>query len=386
MQMKPNKPLSGVRIIDMSRMAPGPYCTMLLADLGAEVIVVGGGRAGLPVSSFARGKDYITLDLKAQAGQLALAELARTADVFVESFRPGVADRLGAGYKRLSEINDKLIYCSLTGYGQEGPLAQEAGHDINYLALTGILGTIGPADREPTLPLNLIADFAGGSLFAAIGILSALYERKTSGKGQHIDAAMIDGCLSLMSMHYPVWNTQVMPSRGKGWLTGEAPYYRCYRCADDKYVSVGPLEPQFFAALWNDIEGGKVPDHMMKSQWPRIEASFEKWFLTKSRDDWARHYAGKDVCVFPVLDPDEVWQHPHIKARFDNASPTSIPTAPRFSRTTLAAPQADMSDKTEAILGALGLNPAQIAAAYPESERSRVHSKAVEWPPILTDD
>jgi alpha-methylacyl-CoA racemase len=224
MQMKPNKPLSGVRIIDMSRMAPGPYCTMLLADLGAEVIVVGGGRAGLPVSSFARGKDYITLDLKAQAGQLALAELARTADVFVESFRPGVADRLGAGYKRLSEINDKLIYCSLTGYGQEGPLAQEAGHDINYLALTGILGTIGPADREPTLPLNLIADFAGGSLFAAIGILSALYERKTSGKGQHIDAAMIDGCLSLMSMHYPVWNTQVMPSRVKGWLTGEAPY------------------------------------------------------------------------------------------------------------------------------------------------------------------
>jgi alpha-methylacyl-CoA racemase len=384
--MKPNKPLSGVRIIDMSRMAPGPYCTMLLADLGAEVIVVGGGRAGLPVSSFARGKDYITLDLKAQAGQLALAELARTADVFVESFRPGVAERLGAGYKHLSEINDKLIYCSLTGYGQEGPLAQEAGHDINYLALTGILGAIGPADREPTLPLNLIADFAGGSLFDAIGILSALYERKTSGKGQHIDAAMIDGCLSLMSMHYPVWNTPVMPSRGKGWLTGEAPYYRCYRCADDKYVSVGPLEPQFFAALWSDIEGGEVPDHMMKSQWPRIEASFEKWFLTKSRDDWGRHYAGKDACVFPVLDPDEVWRHPHIQARFDNASPTSIPTAPRFSRTVLTTQQADMGDKTEAILASLGLNAAQIAAAYPESERSRVHSKAVEWPPILTDD
>ncbi|WP_305824140.1 CaiB/BaiF CoA transferase family protein [Massilia brevitalea] len=381
------KPLSGVRIVDMSRMAPGPYCTMLLADLGAEVIVVGGGRAGLPVSSFARGKDYITLDLKSAAGQLALAELVKTADVFVESFRPGVAARLGAGYAQLSELNDKLIYCSLTGYGQHGPLAREAGHDINYLALTGILGAIGPAGSEPTLPLNLLADFAGGSLFAAIGILAALYERKTSGKGQHIDAAMIDGCLSLMSMHYPVWNTPVMPARGKGWLTGEAPYYRCYRCADDKYVSVGPLEPQFFAALWNDIEGGAIPDHMTKSQWPRIEKSFEKWFLTRPRDDWARHYAGMDACVFPVLDPDEVWQHPHIQARYQGtAGPESVPTAPRFSRSELPVQATDTTDKTEAILAALGISPSQIAAAYPESERSRVHSKAVEWPPILTDE
>jgi alpha-methylacyl-CoA racemase len=382
--MNQKKPLSGIRVVDMSRLAPGPYCTMLLADLGAEVIVVGGGRAGLPVSSFSRGKHFITLDLKSDAGKAALERLVQTADVFVESFRPGVADRLGAGYEALNRLNERLIYCSLTGYGQTGPLAQEAGHDINYLAISGILGALGPHDREPTVPLNLIADFAGGSLFATIGILSALYERKSSGKGQHIDAAMIDGCLSLMSMHYPVWNTSVQPARGKGWLTGEAPYYRCYPCADGKYVSVGALEPQFFAALWADIDGGPQPDHMNMSEWARIEQAFAKAFLQHSRDEWTARYMGRDTCVFPVLDPDEVWQHDHIKARFGNVSATSVPTVPRFSRTQLDTPHNDTSDKTVQILSSLGCTPAEIEAAYPASERNRIHSKTAEWPPKIT--
>lgn len=376
------RPLSGVRIIDMSRLAPGPYCTMLLADLGAEVIVVGGGRAGLPVSSFSRGKHFIALDLKAEEGRQALQRLADTADVFVESFRPGVAERLGAGYQALSERNPKLIYCSLTGYGQTGPLAQEAGHDINYLALTGILGAIGPEDGMPTAPLNLMADFAAGSFLATIGILAALHERTVSGKGQHIDAAMVDGCLSLMAMHAPVWGSDVMPARGRGWLAGSAPYYRCYRCLDGKYVSVGALEPQFFAALWQDLGAGAVPDQMDMRLWPAIEETFSQAFAARPRDEWARRYQGKDVCVFPVLTPAETWQHEHVRTRFPDARADSVPPIPGFSRTPLATPAIDTSDKSFDILTAAGLSAEQIERASPAEERARQLGSG--WPPELT--
>jgi len=355
---------------------------MLLADLGAEVIAVGGGRAGLPVSSFSRGKHFIALDLKTEDGKRALRKLADTTDVFVESFRPGVADRLGAGYAELSARNRGLIYCSLTGYGQSGPLAQTAGHDINYLAMTGILGAIGPAERPPTAPLNLLADFAGGSLFATIGILAALYERSVSGKGQHIDAAMIDGCLSLMAMHYSVWNTNVMPERGTGWLAGSAPYYRCYPCRDGRYVSVGALEPQFFAALWADIGNGPPPDQMDMATWPQVENAFAAAFLTRDRDAWGAHYAGQDVCVLPVLDPDEVWQHPHIRARFPDASSTNIPAAPGFSRTPIAPCATDYNDHTVNVLSDAGLALDEIERASPVAERQRMNADG--WPPALT--
>lgn len=377
----PARPLSGVRIVDMSRLAPGPYCTMLLADLGAEVIVVGGGRAGLPVSSFSRGKHFIALDLKSADGKRALQRLAQTADVFVESFRPGVAERLGAAYSTLSELNPRLIYCSLTGYGQHGPLAQEAGHDINYLALTGILGAIGPHDRPPTAPLNLMADFAAGSFVATIGILAALHERSVSGKGQHIDAAMIDGCMSLMAMHYPVWNTGVMPDRGRGWLAGSAPYYRCYACQDGKYVAVGALEPQFFAALWQDLGEGAPPDQMDMRQWPVIEDAFAHAFASQPRDVWARRYAGKEVCVFPVLSPEETWQHPHIRARFPDADANSVPPIPGFSRTPLVTPQTDTTDRSVEILSAAGLSAEEIERASPAEERARQFGSG--WPPEL---
>ncbi len=351
-------PLTGVRVIDMSRNAPGPYCTMLLADLGAEVIVVGGGRAGPPVSSFARGKRFITLDLKAEEGRRALGRLVETADVFVESFRPGVAERLGAGYDALSASNPGLVYCSLTGYGQSGPLAQEAGHDLNYLALSGILGAIGPDDRPPTAPLNLMADFAGGSFVATIGILAALFERVSSGKGQHIDAAMIDGCMSLMTMHYAVWNSKAMPSRGRGLLAGSAPYYRCYRTSDGRYVSVGALEPQFFA-----------------------ERTFEKAFAARPRDEWAERFKGRDVCVFPVLDPVEVWEHEHIKARFAGASARSTPPIPAFGRTPLVTPATDDVDRSVEVLASLGLAAEEIERASPAKDR--VHQDRMGWPPHL---
>ena len=219
----PQGALSGVRVIDLTRLAPGPYCTMLLADFGADVIAVGGGRAGRALEAFARGKRHIALDLKTEAGRRALHALARGADVFVEGFRPGVAARLGVDYERLSALNPKLVYCSITGYGQGGPRAREAGHDINYIALSGVLGAIGPAGQPPQPPLNLVADFAGGSLIAAFGIVAALFEARRSGKGQYIDAAMIDGCMSLMAMHYPAWGTPILPGRGDGMLAGNAP-------------------------------------------------------------------------------------------------------------------------------------------------------------------
>jgi alpha-methylacyl-CoA racemase len=335
------------------------------------------------VSSFSRGKHFISLDLKAEEGKRALQSLTDTADVFVESFRPGVATRLGAGYEELAGRNPRLIYCSLTGYGQSGPLSQEAGHDLNYLALTGILGAIGPADRPPTAPLNLLADFAGGSLFATIGILAALHERNLSGKGQHIDAAMIDGCMSLMAMHYSVWGSNVMPERGTGWLAGSAPYYRCYLCSDGRYISVGSLEPQFFAALWADIGDGPLPDQMDMACWGHIEKTFASAFAASPRDEWATRYAGKDVCVFPVLDPSEVWQHPHIKQRFPGASAHNIPAAPAFSRTPISPCATDYCDKTDEILAAAGLSATEIQRASPATERQRMNAGG--WPVVLKD-
>lgn len=379
------RPLQGVRVLDLSRLAPGPYCTMMLADLGAEVIVVGGGRAGLPVSSFARGKHFIALDLKADEGQLALRRLAQTADVLVEGFRPGVAARLGAGYEALSAVNPRLIFCSLTGYGQGGPLAQEAGHDLNYLALTGVLGAIGPVGGPPTVPLNLIADFAGGSLVAVIGILAALFERTRSGQGQHIDAAMIDGCLSLMAMHSPVWGSAAMPARGRGWLSGAAPYYRCYACKDGLYVSVGALEPQFFAALWSQVADGPPPDQMDTAAWPHIEQTFGAAFATRTRDEWATLFAGQDVCVFPVLSPYEAWQHPHIRQRHPAAGAEQAPTVPRFGRTPLEIPPTDTQDQSVAVLTAAGLSAAEIERASPAAERLRAHNTRDGWPPPLRE-
>ena len=374
-------PLAGVRVLDMSRLAPGPYATMLLADLGADVIVVTGGRGGAPAECFARGKRFVALDLKAAEGRAALHKLAVEADVFVESLRPGVADRLGAGYVELSSLNPRLIYCALTGYGQDGPLAQEAGHDLNYLALTGVLGAIGPHDRPPTAPLNLIADFAGGSFNAVIGVLAALYERERSGKGQFVDSAMIDGCMSLMGMFSSVWGQGVLPSRGRGWISGEAPYYRCYECADGKYIAVGALEPQFFAALWADLGGGAPPDQFDLTQWPAIEQRFADTFRTAPRDHWAARYAGRDVCVSPVLSPDEVWAQPHIKHRFPDASPDVAPSFPRFGRTAIAPSPCDQRDQSDAILAGAGVTAADIARASPEAERRRKGWS--KWPPVF---
>jgi len=377
----PRGPLAGIRVVDLSRLAPGPYCTMLLADLGAEVIVVGGGRAGVAIPEFSRGKRHISLDLKAPEGRAALKALVKTADVLVEGFRPGVADRIGAGYGELSALNPRLVYCAVTGFGQSGPRALEAGHDITYLALAGVLGSMGPRNAPPEAPLNLVADFAGGSLMATIGILAAVIEAKASGKGQFIDAAMIDGALSLMAMHLPLWRTPHWPARGDGLLGGGAPFYRSYACADGRHVAVGALERGFFEALWRTLELGEAPDHMRRELWPQIERTLAETFARKPRDAWSALFAGTDACVAPVLDPDEIWEDPHIAARHAGCGPSRVPAVPKLSRTPALAHPADLSDQTGAVLAELGLSRAEIrAATAPDDPAAR---SGLSWPPEL---
>jgi alpha-methylacyl-CoA racemase len=359
----PKRPLDGIRVIDLTRLAPGPYCTMLLADFGAEVIAVGGGRAGHALAAFARGKRHILLDLKASAGRKALHALVRRADVVVEGFRPGVTERLEADYATLSAINPKLVYCSITGYGQDGPRAGEAGHDINYIAVSGVLGAIGPAGLPPQPPLNLVADFAGGSLAAALGIMAALIEAGRSGQGQYIDAAMIDGCMSLMAMHLPAWGTPLMPGRGDGLLAGSAPFYRCYPCSDGKYVAVGALERPFFQTLWRMLDRGGAPDHAKRANWLLIERTLGRAFMTRTRDEWAAHFAGSDACVTPVLAPDEIWNEPQIRHRHPEASAPGLPPIPRLARTPALAGDTDLSDQSRMVLAEAGLSAEEIDAA-----------------------
>lgn len=374
-------PLAGVRVIDLSRLAPGPYCSMLLADLGAEVIVVGGGRSGLPVTELSRGKTFISLDLKSAAGKSALHRLVETADVLIEGFRPGVADRIGAGYGELQAINPRLVYCSMTGYGQTGPRSQEAGHDINYLGLSGLLGAVGPKDEVSYPPLNLLADFGAGGLLAAFGIVTALFEARGSGRGQHVDAAMVDGCMSMMAMHYPAWKTPVMPGRGDGLITGNAPFYRCYFCADGRQVSVGALELAFFKALWTILDLGAIPDHMDKATWSFIEQTLDRVFRSQPRSHWTNLFAGTDACVAPVLAPDEVWDEPHNKARHPGASHHRVPAIPRFSRTTSAPRDLDRSDRSREVLNSLAMSESEIAIAVPSDLASVV--EGLSWPPVL---
>jgi alpha-methylacyl-CoA racemase len=374
-------PLAGIRVIDLTRLAPGPYCTMLLADLGADVIVVAGGRAGVAVPELSRGKRFISLDLKGEAGREALAALCAKADVVVEGFRPGVAARIGADPDALRKANPGLVYCSLTGYGQDGPRRTVAGHDINYMGLSGALGASGPAGDRPYPPLNLLADFGGGGLLAAFGIVAAIVERQRTGQGQKVDAAMIDGCISMMAMHYPIWGTSAMPGRGEGLITGSAPFYRTYECSDGRFVAVGSLERGFFVSLWTTLGLGDPPDHMVRANWPGIEEKLAAKFISQPRDHWARLFFESDACVTPVLAPDEVWDDPQVKTRLAPGAPTSVPIVPKFERAAQRISEVDTGDRTGEVLSEFGLAPELV-------ERVRADIKPVEttglsWPPEL---
>ena len=339
---------------------------MLLADMGADVLRVDNAVGG-PVRSgdmLSRNKRSIALNLKTPGGQRILQQLAADADVFLEGNRPGVCARLGCDYATLAALNERLVYCSLTGYGQTGPMAQAAGHDVNYIALAGVLSQIGNGREPPLPPLNLVADFGGGGLMAAFGILCALFERERSGRGQYLDAAMIDGAASLMAVHFAQKGARSTP--GKGLLGGGAAFYRCYECKCGGYVSVGAIEPQFFAALCEGTGVGVAHEQMDTERWPAHIDAFRSAFLTRTRDEWTEVFSRLDACVAPVLDLDEAPRNAHNAERgtfpIGPDGEIHIAPAPRLERTPgdLRRREPRMGEHTEEVLRRLGYGPEEI--------------------------
>lgn len=339
--MSQTGPLAGVRVIELGGIGPGPHAAMVLADLGADVVRVRrpGGMA-LPTEDrdlLHRGKRIVDLDVKTDPEKL--LALAANADVLLDCFRPGTCERLGIGPNDCAAVNPRLIFARVTGWGQEGPFAGTAGHDINYLSQTGALSAIGYRDRPPVAPLNLVADFGGGSMFILLGIVAALYERESSGQGQVIDAAMVDGVSVIAQMMWTMRSVDVAgDERESSLLDGGTPFYRTYETSDGKYMAVGAIEPQFFAQLLVGL--GLSPDEVPKqsdtSAYPAMRALFTESFAGKTRNEWTAIFKGTDACVTPVLTWTEAAQNDHLVARstivniggVEQAAP-----APRFSRT-----------------------------------------------------
>lgn len=350
-------------MVELAGIGPAPYACMLLAELGADVLRIdrpGAGAGVVPAEHdlLLRSRPCAAVDLKAEGGRDLLLALADRADVLVEGLRPGVTERLGLGPDVCAARNPRLVYARMTGWGQNGPLAQRAGHDINYAGLTGALHAIGTAE-QPVPPLNLVADFGGGSLFLVVGVLAALLERASSGRGQVVDAAMVDGASSLMTMVHGLLAAGLWQDRRQAnLLDGGAPFYGTYACADGRHVAVGALEPQFFAAL---LDGLGLREEFPGSQhdvdrWPDQRALLARTFRTRTRDEWAVWFEGTDACVTPVLSLLEAPAHPHLVARatFVEAAGRLQPApAPRFSRTPAAVcspPHLPGQDTREALL------------------------------------
>nr|WP_062334970.1 CaiB/BaiF CoA-transferase family protein [Herbidospora sakaeratensis] len=308
-------PLAGIRVLELAGLAPGPFAGMMLADHGASVLRVDRVAAVTDQPRrdvMDRGKRTIGLDLKSPDGVAAFLDLARHADAVIEVFRPGVAERLGIGPADLHAVNERLVYGRLTGWGQDGPLAPRAGHDIDYLAISGVLSQLGRAGERPTPPINLLADFAGGGLMLAYGILLALLERERTGRGRVVDAAMVDGAAVLFSMFYSLTRSGFWGPRGTNLLDGGAPMYDTYETEDGKYLAVGALEPQFYAELVRGLELTDPPD---QNDWPALRARLTEAFKTRTRAEWEAVFADSDACVAPVLDLAEAPGHPHNAAR-----------------------------------------------------------------------
>jgi alpha-methylacyl-CoA racemase len=320
--------LEDIRVLDLSRLAPGPFCTMLLADFGADVVVVEAPPGSARISQqeppeerarnpLLRNKRSVAINLRHQKGREAFYRLAATADVVVEGFRPGVARRLGVDYQTLSRLNPRLVYCSLSGYGQDGPYAGLAGHDINYIGLGGALGITGWPGQPPAIPMNILADFAGGGLYAAFAICLALLARQRSGRGQYIDMAMSDGVTSLLTWvagRYLACGQ--VPRPGEDELNGGAPCYNVYACADGRYLSVGCLEPYFWEALCRALGAEQFVVHQWDRQrYPEMFDFFRRRFRERTRDEWFHELRRHDVCVAPVYSLDEVFSDPHVRHR-----------------------------------------------------------------------
>lgn len=334
-------PLTGVRVIELGGIGPGPHAAMMLADLGADVVRVRRpGSVQMPAENLDllhRGKRVIDLDVKRVPRDL--LDLVAKADVLLDCFRPGTCERLGIGPDECTAVNSRLIYSRITGWGQDGPLAQTAGHDINYLSQTGVLSAIGYRDRPPVAPLNLVADFGGGSMLVLAGILAALYERERSGAGQVIDAAMVDGVSMLAQMMWTMKATGSLADQRESFLLdGGAPFYRTYAAADGGYLAVGSIEPPFFAALLTGLglSADELPGQYDRDRWPQLRAVFEARFAERTRDEWVAVFDGTDACVTPVLTWAEAADSAHLRARrtlVDVDGVRQAAPAPRFSRT-----------------------------------------------------
>ncbi len=341
-------PLTGLRVVEFVGIGPGPHATMLLADLGAQVVRIERHGANTLNPVVERARHRVAVDIRSDEGREFCIKAISKADVVIEGFRPGVMERLGLGPDVLCNENPRLIYARMTGWGQDGPLAKAAGHDINYIAITGALDAVGKTGQTATPPQNLVGDFGGGSMYCAVGILAALFERERSGKGQVVDAAIVDGATSLMSFffgarHLPHLSTD----RGKGILGGAAHFYRCYECADGREISVGAIEPQFYAEL---LEKAGAPAELSQGQqdpgnFEDYTQKFAELFKTKTADEWCAILEGSDACFAPVLPVDEARHHPHLKARGSYEERDGVwhtAPAPRFSRTPGSIRESDM--------------------------------------------
>jgi alpha-methylacyl-CoA racemase len=370
-------PLQGVTIIELAGIGPGPFCAMMLSDMGADVIRVdragavrGGDPNVPPVDVLGRGRRSIGLDLKSPEGTETLMRLVEKADGLTEGFRPGVTERLGIGPDECMARNSRLVYGRMTGWGQTGPYALTAGHDINYIALAGALEPIGRRGEAPVPPLNLVGDFGGGGMYLAFGMVCAILEARSSGQGQVVDAAMVDGAASLMGFFHGframgVWNDE----RGTNMLDTGAPYYDVYETGDGKYVSIGSIEPQFYAQLREKLglDDAKWDAQQTRADWPDRKADLAEIFLMKTRDEWCEIIEGSDVCFAPVLSIEEAPKHPHNVARstFTEVAGVTQPSpAPRFSRTEakIQRPAAHAGQHSDELLAEFGFDDAEIAS------------------------
>ena len=338
-------PLVGLKVVELAGIGPGPFAAMLLADLGADVVRVDrpadaglGVPRGYEFDLASRSRPSVAVDLKHPDGIETVLRLVESADVLIEPCRPGVTEKLGLGPGDCMARNPKLVYARMTGFGGTGPLAKTAGHDINYISLTGALHAIGPADK-PTPPLNLIGDYGGGALYLAFGVMSAIYEVQRSGKGQVVDAGMVDGAASLMIPIYGLHAAGYFTDqRASNILDGGAPFYDAFECADGKFVSIGSIEKKFYALLLEKLglQDEDLPDQMDRTRWPELRARFAEVIRGKTRDEWTAIMEGSDVCFAPVMAMSEAHTHPHNVARenfVEVAGVTQPAPAPKFSRT-----------------------------------------------------
>jgi alpha-methylacyl-CoA racemase len=360
--------LKGIRVIEMAGLAPAPFCGMILADFGADVVRIDRVGSG-SFDHLARGKRSVAVNLKSPEGVATVLRLAEQADVLLEPYRPGVMERLGLGPEVACARNPRLVYARLTGFGQEGPYANMAGHDINYIAISGALSLLGRKGEKPLAPVNLLGDFAGGGMLCALGITLALLERAQSERGQVIDAAMVDGAAYLGTFIYKFRNAGMWrDDRGTNMLDGAAPFYDTYRTKDGLYMSVGAIEPQFYAALLKGLglDPATMPQQMDQSTWQQTAARFSEIFASRTRDEWCGIFDGTDACVAPVLGLGEAGEHPHNRDRKllipDQHGKHEPAPAPRLSRTPGDGrrPLPKVGEHTQTVLGEFGFDNAEI--------------------------